>query len=181
MEEVLALAKQGDEDAFLQLYSHHQGIIYRIKNKYYLCDFDYQDWTQEGLIVLHRCVHSFEVTEGITFGSFFKRSFENQIRSYVRKKLAYKRKSNVNTLSVEEKTAHEGGFYGHSPFYGETLDQILIQESLEECQDLLSDLERAAFFTYAVEGNQPIQEANPRMRSAYERSRRKIRFFLLEK
>lgn len=53
------------------------------------------------------------------------------------------------------------------------LDYIVIQETLAECQDLLSALEKEAFAVYVL-GNQVSIYSERTLRSAYDRSKRKI-------
>ncbi|KAF1304068.1 sigma-70 family RNA polymerase sigma factor [Enterococcus saccharolyticus] len=174
MQELLRAAKQGNEDALEQLFYRYRPLVYSIRNKYFLRDFDEQDWLQEGFITFHTCLQSFEEGFGITLGAFFKRSFENRIRSFVRKECAYKRKSNHGTVSLEQK-APDGSEYYHEPLSEETpLDHLLINENIEECYQLLSDLEKEALVWYVLGRKKPVHCSEQKMQSAYARSRRKI-------
>lgn len=171
---VNSTSKKGDDEALRELFSHYRPLVYSIRNKYFLRDFDDQDWLQEGLITFHDCLQSFEPGFGTTLGAFFKRAFENRIRSFVRKECAYKRKSNQQTVSYEQKFLQEGNEL--APDYNmsaDPLDHILVQETLEECQDLLSTLEKEAFAVYVL-GNQASITSERALRSAYDRSKRKI-------
>jgi RNA polymerase sporulation-specific sigma factor len=174
MQQLIRQAKKGDDEALRELFSHYRPLVYSIRNKYFLRDFDDQDWLQEGLITFHDCLQSFEPGFGTTLGAFFKRAFENRIRSFVRKECAYKRKSNQQTVSYEQKFLQEGNEL--APDYSMSvnpLDHILVQETLEECQDLLSELEKEAFAVYVL-GNHASITSERALRSAYDRSKRKI-------
>ncbi|OJG91137.1 hypothetical protein RV16_GL000123 [Enterococcus saccharolyticus] len=174
MQHLIRQAKNGDDDALRELFSHYRPLIYSIRNKYFLRDFDDQDWLQEGLITFHDCLQSFEPGFGTTLGAFFKRAFENRIRSFVRKECAYKRKSNQQTVSYEQKFLQEGSEgIAEYTMTDNPLDHIVIQETLAECQDLLSALEKEAFAVYVL-GNQVSNYSERTLRSAYDRSKRKI-------
>ncbi|MGX7195886.1 sigma factor [Enterococcus olivae] len=177
--DLLQAAKKGDDEALRQLFDRYRPLVYSIRNKYFLRDFDDQDWLQEGLITFHDCIQVFEAGFGTTLGALFKRSFENRIRSLVRKECAYKRRSTQQAVSLEQQMAQEG-----SEFLAETglglspLDQILIQETFEECQQLLSSLEKEAFVIYGLGNAVSPSSSEGSMQRAYDRSRRKIRAHL---
>ena len=172
--ELFLQARQGDSEALQHLFYQYRPLIYSIKSKYFLRDFDEQDWLQEGLIMFHECLQRFEEEFGTTLGALFKKSFENRIRSFVRKECAYKRKSNQQTVSYEQKFLQEGSEgIAEYTMTDNPLDHIVIQETLAECQDLLSALEKEAFAVYVL-GNQVSIYSERTLRSAYDRSKRKI-------
>ena len=178
---LLARAKQGDDEALRQLFQRYRPLVYSIRNKYFLRDFDDQDWLQEGMITFHDCLQIFELGFGTTLGALFKRSFENRIRSLVRKECAYKRKTNQQTVSFEQTLMQEGPeFLSETTMGRNPLEQLLVQETFEECQHLLSPLEKEAFVAYSLGTPLSVASSERTMQSAYDRSRRKIRNHLLE-
>ena len=76
--ELFLQARQGDSEALQHLFYQYRPLIYSIKSKYFLRDFDEQDWLQEGLIMFHECLQRFEEEFGTTLGALFKKSFENK-------------------------------------------------------------------------------------------------------
>lgn len=174
---LIVQAKQGDEEALLELYHRYQPIVHSVKAKFFLHDFDEQDWFQEGLITFNHCLHEYKSETEITLGGFFKRSFENEIVSLVRKKCAYKRKNAEGNVSFDQKLFQKGGikYIEHRLYTDDPLEQILVQETLEENTSLLTDLERRAFcgFFYG-DAPTPSEQKSAALRSAYDRSRRKI-------
>lgn len=89
---LISEAKSGNEDSLMTLYRQYHPLVYALRKKYFLRDLDEQDWLQEGLIIFYGCVQAYEVAYGVSFGALFKRSFENRIRSLIRKECAYKEK-----------------------------------------------------------------------------------------
>ncbi len=179
--ELFLQARQGDSEALQHLFYQYRPLIYSIKSKYFLRDFDEQDWLQEGLIMFHECLQRFEEEFGTTLGALFKKSFENRIRSFVRKECAYKRKSNLQAISLEQKFFQDGSEYFNEQLAADSpLEQIIIEETLAECRELLSDLEKAAFSRYALGDERPLAQSPQTLRSAYDRSKRKITQYILE-
>ena len=62
--------------------------------KYYLKDYDLDDWMQEGRIVFNKCLQAYDENRGTTLGVLFKRSFENRVCSLLRLQQAQKEKHN---------------------------------------------------------------------------------------
>ena len=78
-------AKSGNEESLMILYRQYHPLVYSLRRKYFLRDLDEQDWLQEGLIIFYGCIEAYEVQYGVSLGALFKRSFENRIRSLIRK------------------------------------------------------------------------------------------------
>ncbi|MDN6186613.1 MAG: sigma-70 family RNA polymerase sigma factor [Tetragenococcus halophilus] len=174
---LIVQARQGDEEALLELYYRYQPVVHSVRAKFFLHDFDEQDWFQEGLITFNHCLHAYKGDTEITLGGLFKRSFENVIVSLVRKKCAYKRKNAEGNVSFDQKIFQKGGIkhIEHRSYTDDPLEQLLVQETLEENTSLLTNLERRAFcgFFYG-DAPTPSKQKNAALRNAYDRSRRKI-------
>lgn len=166
-------AKSGNEESLMILYRQYYPLVYSLRRKYFLRDLDEQDWLQEGLIIFYGCIEAYEVQYGVSLGALFKRSFENRIRSLIRKECAYKRKSNAGAVSFEELVA-EGIESNYEPpvYHDNPLQQLIVEEVFQESQQKLSPLEMKALLKYCLSPSFEIEEKEAI--SAYNRSRRKI-------
>lgn len=174
MQETLILeAKSGNEDSLMTLYRQYHPLVYALRKKYFLRDLDEQDWLQEGLIVFYGCIQAYETQYGVSFGALFKRSFENRIRSLIRKECAYKRKTNAGALSFEELVmdGFESGCE-YPTLYDNPLQQLIVEEVFQESQKNLSPLEMKALLTSCL--SEAMGKKEKEYVSAYNRSRRKV-------
>lgn len=176
---LITAAKTGDNEALDTLYRQYRPLVYSLRKKYFLRDLDEQDWIQEGFIVFYECLCAFETAHGTSLGSFFKRSFENRIRSLIRREFAYKRQANIGAVSFEQ-TVEEGleDLCQYTSYSPDPLQQILVEETFEEGKKSLSNLELKAL-SFSLK--QPTDEMDSSLFSAYNRSRRKIMTSFCEK
>ncbi|GMA48229.1 helix-turn-helix domain-containing protein [Tetragenococcus muriaticus] len=183
MEEALIIkAQRGDEKAMIKLFEYYRPVIHAMRTKYYLRDFEEQDWIQEGLIIFNRCLHDYRSDQQITLGTFFKRAFENEIVSLVRKKYAYKRKTLENLVLYGEDLFLEGakGQTGQRAYTVDPLEQLIVQETLEENEALFTELESKAFYGYFYGDVTTLASQDPIvLRSAYDRCKRKMTQWLV--
>jgi RNA polymerase sporulation-specific sigma factor len=184
MEELKKLL-EGDSVAFDLLYKKYQPVVYKLAKKYYLKDYDLEDWLQEGRIVFHRSLERFDETKQLSIGQFFKVNLENHIRSLVRKQCAYKRITDTTALSLDQKIEACGeefidylGIEQRDP-----LDSLIIQEKLESFPAILSSFERSTLQAYIkgedlemIAAKQTVNTTA--VRSAYDRAKKKMKFFL---
>lgn len=179
---LILAAKNGDEQALEELYRQYRPLVYSLRKKYFLRDLDEQDWFQEGFIIFYDCIKAFEVDYGTSLGVLFKRSFENRIRSLIRREFAYKRKTNIGAVSFEQTIAD--GFEDLCEYTSHTedpLQQLLLQEVFEESQQLLSSLEMKALYQSVLSNEEDAFASNASLASAYNRSRRKITTYFYNK
>lgn len=176
-ETLITQARNGDEEALLKLFYRYRPIVHSIRARFFLRDFDEQDWFQEGLITFNHCLHEYKGEKETTLGGFFKRSFENVIVSLVRKNCAYKRKSTEGMVSYNQKMFTEGSKerIDQRSYTDDPLEQLIVQETLEESEMLLSELEKKAFCSFFYgDITAPSSQKSNALRSAYDRSKRKI-------
>ncbi|MGC6769032.1 sigma-70 family RNA polymerase sigma factor [Enterococcus sp. LJL128] len=178
---------QGDFDAFAQLYRKYHPVVFKMQTKYYLKGFDQEDWLQEGRIVFFRSIEKYKDGHNVTIGNFFKLNFENHIRSLVRKQCAYKRKSDMSAVSLDQKIDTQGEtFFDHMQIEeSQTLDYLIIREKLEEFPSILSSFERVAFEEYMngkelneIAEDYSVQQV--KVRSAYDRAKKKIKSLIYD-
>lgn len=178
---LILAAKQGDEEALEALYRQYRPLVYSLRKKYFLRELDEQDWFQEGFIIFYDCIQAFEPDYETSLGVLFKRSFENRIRSLIRREFAYKRKTNIGAVSFEQTIAD--GFEDLCEYTSHTddaLQQLLLQEVFAESQQLLSPLEMKALYQSISLTENDALKADASLMSAYNRSRRKITNYFSE-
>ena len=108
MLEQIQQALAGDQEQFQALYGQYQPVIYKCMKKYYLKDYDTEDWLQEGRIVFFRTLERFDSEKQASLGKFFKRNFENHVHSLIRHQCAYKRRTDTLSISLEQRLESAG-------------------------------------------------------------------------
>lgn len=106
---------ENSSEALRILYHKFLPITESIMNRYFIRDFDEDDWRQEFLIVCHETCFRYKGEQGSKFGNFYKLRLENHARSLLRRELALKRKINKEASSFEGTVipdAFDGRFIG---------------------------------------------------------------------
>jgi RNA polymerase sporulation-specific sigma factor len=178
---------KGDTSAFDSLYREYHPIVYKFQKKYYIKDFDREDWLQEGRIIFYRSLEKYESGHQITIGQFFKLNFENHIRSLIRKQCAFKRTIDVHATSLDQKIENQGeSFFDYmGTEEADVLDQMIIREKLEQLPTILSPFEKATFQEYVSgkELDQIVKDAQSEeriIRGAYDRAKKKLKSIIYD-
>lgn len=179
--DLIKRAQAGCEDAFEELFKNYRPVIYTIQRKYFVRDFDEDDWLQEGWISFHKTLQRFDPSMGVTFGAYFKHNFENHIRSELRKQNAYKRRGLIDAVSVEHKIECDGPDFlgGYEQITPAVDEQLIVEEFLDEFPEMLSTLEMTVLCDYlqGIDFDQIAeQEREPqrKIKCAYIRARKKM-------
>lgn len=139
-------AKTNDPEAVELLFNQYKPIVLKLSQKYYLKDFDQDDWLQEGRIICHLSALDFCPSKGVSFGAYFKVNFERAVIGLVRRQEALKRRSIRYAESLESPL--------HVAYVRESIhsligvDYIFVRDSLSDFGSRLSDLERNVFTAY---------------------------------
>lgn len=179
VKQFVALARLGDEEAYVSLYNLYLPVVLRLEKVYYLHDFDHDDWLQEGRVALMKAIRKYDDKKGVTFGLFFKMIAENQICSLLRKQEAKKRRVLQETQPLESQNLdYVSNQFVAVPQYDE---QLYIRERLAQEVIFFSRLEKLILQEYFVE-QRTLSEIEERhdltqrsVRSAYDRIRKKFR------
>ncbi|MFD2307509.1 sigma-70 family RNA polymerase sigma factor [Enterococcus termitis] len=178
---------KGDGAAFDRLYRNYHPIVYNFRKKYYLKDFDKEDWLQEGRIIFYRSLEKYEETYSVSIGKFFKSNFENHVRSLIRKQCAFKRTIDVQSVSLDQKMEIKGeAFFDYIGIEeADVLEQMIIREKLEELPYVLSPFERTTFqeFMNGKELKEIAKATASReitVRSAYDRAKKKLKSIIYD-
>ncbi|MGO3196578.1 sigma-70 family RNA polymerase sigma factor [Vagococcus salmoninarum] len=149
-ERLFLAAKNGESEAFRNLYQQYQPVVFKIQQKFFLKDLDQDDWHQEARIVFFLSLQRFDKDRGITIGSFFRINLERHIVSLLRKQGATKRQGTLMSTSLEQRIIESGeDCLNHE---GEQrnlfIQYIMIRETLKEFSDLLSFFENEILELY---------------------------------
>ncbi|AND79939.1 sigma-70 family RNA polymerase sigma factor [Streptococcus pantholopis] len=84
------------EEEFDELYKKVRPIILKLKRSYHIHLWDYNDWLQEGSIVLFRLLdaHPDLCQDELRLYVYFKTKFSNYLKDVIRQQESYKRKFN---------------------------------------------------------------------------------------
>ena len=173
-------------EEFEAMFFKYRPIVEIMYKKYYLKDYDLDDWMQEGRIVFNKCLQAYDEKRGTTLGVLFKRSFENRVCSLLRLQQAQKRKAQLNSSSLEEKISHEGpNFLSDQNEQTEKAEKyLMLQETMNKYDSPFSKLEQIVIMNYlkgleleqiAEQTELPLQQ----IKSAYNRGKKKLRALLM--
>lgn len=178
---------RGENNTFRKLYRQYHPLVYKLQKKYYLKDFDQEDWLQEGRIVFYRSLEKYEATHHVSIGQFFKKNLENHIKSLLRKQYAVKRTVDTQAVSLDQKIENQGeSFFNYlADEKADILDQMIIQEKLAQLSEVLSPFERTTFKEY-INGKEldeiakTTKNTERAVKSAYDRVKKKVRSIIYE-
>lgn len=105
--QLIKLVNENNNEALNTLFYRYLGIVHNIKNKFFLRDYDQDDWYQEGLIVCYDSCRQFDFERGNSFGAFFKTNLTNRAYSLLRRELAQRREGYRRAVSYEGLLAGE--------------------------------------------------------------------------
>jgi len=140
--DLIVLAKSGNEKALDELYDKYKHNILLIAKKYYLNDGNNDDIVQEGMLGFLKAINTFDSEKG-NFYSYLMKLVEHQIINAIKKSNALKNaplneRYNLNSqgeLEIEENDKVLG-------IPNDTLtpeNRILMEENQKELTDLMSD------------------------------------------
>ncbi|MBQ3012674.1 MAG: hypothetical protein IJD74_03945 [Clostridia bacterium] len=177
--ELITHAREGSQDAFVELKRRYTPLIESQIAKHTLADMsaqDVEDLRGEATSIFGNAVCNYDCTaEGVEFGLYAKICIGNGLVSFVRSYLRRKKKT-VIPLELAESSAAEGS----DPLQS-LVDKENAQELMRTIKKSLSDYENRVWWLYvsgmsASEIAATIGEADPRsVSNAIYRIRRKLR------
>lgn len=105
--ELVLRAREGDNDAFLQLCEQYKNLLDSLSHKYSgMCPAEYgcfEDFSQEARVAFYNAINRYDVaSQKVTFGAFAKVCIRNKLVSYVRKLSSKKRLKGEGDAGAEE-------------------------------------------------------------------------------
>lgn len=137
-------------DPFAELVEICKPITYGMTKRFFLPDYEREDFLQEGRAVLIKSVYDWKVEKGMPFLQYYQMQLRNHLNMLVRKNYAQKRRVNLEATSldnlIEQAGIHVQGS-AHSTLQPE--DRAIMQETLDQYLVDLSPLELEVFDLYA--------------------------------
>lgn len=181
---VLTLQTTGN-NPFDELVEICKPITYGLTKRYFLPDYDREDFLQEARRVLVSSVDNWEIVKGMSFLQYYHMQLLNHLNMLVRKNYAQKRRVNLETSSLDN-LIEEAGIHVQGTACVTTLpeEMLLLQETMDRYRLDLSVFEAEVFNLY-LEGQSceaisqllsttkvKVQNAIYRCRLKFEKSRK---------
>jgi RNA polymerase sigma-70 factor, ECF subfamily len=144
----VALARDGDSEAFRALVERHSRAVYRLAHRMTGSTTDAEDVVQETFLRAYRQLGRFE--SRANFGTWLHRIAVNCSIDLIRARPH--RESSHDTTDLEEFTGVQAGEIRHPSPERLTLSSQ-VQERIQEAMGSLSHMERAAFVLRHFEGH----------------------------
>lgn len=181
---VIALQTTGN-NPFDELVEICKPITYGLTKRYFLPDYEREDFLQEARTVLVSSVHNWEIEKGMPFLQYYHMQLLNHLNMLVRKNHAQKRRVNLETSSLDN-LIEEAGIHVQGTACVTTLpeEMLLLNETMNRYRLDLSAFESKVFNLY-IGGksceeisvvlsttSEKVQNAIYRCRLKFEKSRR---------
>lgn len=181
---VLALQTTG-RNPYEELVEICRPITYGLTKRFFLPDYEREDFLQEARTVLVSSVDNWKIEKGMPFLQYYHMQLLNHLNMLVRKNYAQKRRVNLETSSLDY-LIEEAGIHVQGTACVTTLpeDMLMLQETMDRYLLDLSPLEAEVFERY-VSGQtreeisrglsltpEKIQNAIYRCRVKFDRARK---------
>lgn len=155
-EELLAKAKQGEDDALNELLGKYKSLVNKIARSYFLLGGEMEDLVQEGMIGLYKAIKHYSFSKTASFKTFSTTCIKHQIQTAVKMASSAKNKMLSTAIPIAEKVSHEEDDETLEIIIPSTLplpeDTILEKEHFNEIKQsilkVLSPLEIKIFSLY---------------------------------
>lgn len=140
LEELVLKAKNGDNEALVEIINRFKGFIYKTSKEIYINGYDTEDLLQIGYMSLINAVFKFDLNKNKNFTSYVSSAIKNNFYYEIRQKSRYNAESSLN------KELDEGIEFIENLVSDENLEEkVLLKEdiySLYKALKLLSPEER---------------------------------------
>jgi RNA polymerase sporulation-specific sigma factor len=170
--------RNNDSEALKQLCQKYLPMIMVVRGRYYLRDYDFDDWYQEAMLVCYDAVMAWQ-DDRKSFGSFFKLCLNNHARTLLRYQEAQRRLAFTHSCSYE--AAYEAGAVVEPGSLGD--NGLPLSDSLHDFIIDLSELEFMVLTEYLGQASheeikQHLQLSDAALMRAKSRLVRKLKAHL---
>ncbi|AQP53551.1 hypothetical protein CBF34_00350 [Vagococcus penaei] len=180
--------KSGNDDFFESVFKTYEPVVFKIKKKYHLIDFEPDDWLQEARFVCYQSIMNYDQSKGLTFGLFYKISLERYFISLLRRQEAKKRSGNKKLQSLDDLNGENlpksgSGFNCDDRVNWE--DYIYIRDCIDQVWCGLSFLEKEVL-QYYIEGLEissiacKLNQSEKVIQNAFSRAKKKFKVRLMK-
>lgn len=107
-EELLRLAKNGDEQAENEILHKYKDIVVKIARSYFIIGGEMEDIIQEGMIGLYKAIKNFDSTKQVTFKTFAVMCIKHQIQSAIKRANTKKNNPLSTSISLQDLSDKNG-------------------------------------------------------------------------
>lgn len=190
-EELVKLLQQEmSSDVFEMLFQRFLPLFHKTRANCYVSGFQLDDYLQEGRIILHEAINSFDVTRKRFFAPFFQLLYKNHIYNTLRQTTASKRGGFIHDVSIEKQSIYNESDYEYNYLEIIASDQsynpediILVRERTKDYFTQLSTFEKRVLGYYLQTNDlqslaSKLDMEESVVRNALDRCRRKLRVAL---
>lgn len=105
--ELIKMAKNGDEQALNQLMNNYKKLVNKIARKYFIIGADLNDVIQEGMIGLFNAFSKFDMSKEIQFKTFATICINRQIITAIKKAYKHSKNDLIDDISTNELYSNE--------------------------------------------------------------------------
>ncbi len=177
---VLSLQTTGN-NPFDELVEVCKPITYGVTKRYFLPDYDREDFLQEARAVLVSSVDNWRIEKGMPFLQYYHMQLLNHLNMLVRKNHAHKRRVNLVTSSLDNLIEEAGlQVQGKACVTTSPEEMLMLQEKLDRYLLKLSEFESEVFELYlkgqsCEEISQVLSTTEERVQNAVYRCRSKFK------
>lgn len=106
-EELVKLAKKGDENAENTLLERYKDLVVKISRSYFIIGGELEDIVQEGMIGLYKAIKNFKTDKNATFKTFAITCIKHQIQTAIKKANTKKNLPLSNSVSLQSFSENE--------------------------------------------------------------------------
>lgn len=190
-EELVKLLQQEmSNDLFEMLLQRFLPLFHKTRANCYVPGFQWDDYLQEGRIMLHESILSFDVSRKRFFAPFFQLLYKNHIYNTLRQTTAVKRGGFMHDVTIEKQSIYKHSDYEYNYLDIIASDQsynpedvILVRERTKDYFSQLSPFEKRVLGYYLQTNDlqslaSKLEMDESVVRNALDRCRRKLRIAL---
>ncbi|MGY3765697.1 hypothetical protein ACWOAH_03975 [Vagococcus vulneris] len=184
--------QEGNDEHFENVFLMYEPLVYNIKHKFILQNFDLDDYSQESRFVCYQAILGYDCKKPVTFGLYYKIMLERHFISLLRRQEAKKRLSNKFIDSIDDIGGSKGKVNvlddlqaARGSDIANWENYIYIRENILTIWEKLSELEYQVFLLYL--SGLDLDEIAIKLavdlsvtRNAFSRSKKKFKELLKE-
>ncbi|EIW14833.1 DNA-directed RNA polymerase, sigma-H factor [Lactiplantibacillus pentosus KCA1] len=180
-QQLIALAATGDSLSIEVLAVQYQPVVWRLRQHYYVPNFETDDWYQEGRIAIYRATQKYQQAQNCPFGVYFRALLTHQIIDCIRQAQAQKRRPDGELVPLD--ADDEQAIVELQTATLSTLDVVYVRDQIRTFGLICSTFE-GAVFADLLAGRSPESIAVhyhvevPQVINAIDRCRKKLRALL---
>ncbi|AIO18065.1 RNA polymerase sigma-H factor [Candidatus Izimaplasma bacterium HR1] len=125
--EVLYQIREGNNEALQLMFEKYNSLISKKIYKFNLA-YEYDDIYQEGLMMLHKSIITYNEDRGKTFTRYFEMNLERKLMTIVTKKRRRSEIFSSNELYIYEQNHNTGANSQYFELYKKEIEKILTKE-----------------------------------------------------